>query len=377
MDKKPSSTRAATAARNDRALIRHALIIAGIIIAALLIWRLNHILLLLFGAILVALLLRTVAEPFEKYARLPPRLAVLTALVTLVALMALGGWAFGRQISGQLSSLADQLPMAWEAARTQLSRLPFGAEVVGRLDEAISNMGLTQSGASPAEAQTLPAGAASMIDGGMFASVGAFAGALASAAVELLLVIFAGLFLALNPQAYKAGVVKLFDRRSHGAADVIGRSFDVAGKGLRLWLLGQLVAMIAVGVVTGLGAWAIGLPSPLALGVIAGTLEFVPIAGPVLATVPALLMAATMGPDMILWTLALYVAIQQVEGNFIMPMAQKQTVALPPVITLFAILIFAALFGPLGVLLATPLAVVLFAIVKGVYLDEPISGPGS
>ena len=373
MTKRPSST-AAAEARNDGALIRHALMIAGIVVAALLIWKLNHILLLLFGAILIALLLRTVAEPFEKYAKLPPRLAVLAALVTVLGLMALGGWAFGRQISGQLSSLADQLPTAWDAARTQLSRLPFGAELTGRLDEALADMGLTSPAAGDVPGP--PSGTGSMIDGGMFASVGAFAGAVASALVELLLVIFAGLFLALNPQGYEAGVVKLFDRRSHRAAAVVGRSFDVAGKGLRLWLLGQLVAMTAVGVVTGLGAWAIGLPSPLALGVIAGVLEFVPIAGPVLATIPALLLAATMGPEMILWTLALYVGIQQIEGNLIMPMAQRQTVALPPVITLFAILIFAALFGPLGVLLATPLAVVLFAVVKGVYLDEPISGPG-
>ena len=266
-------------------------------------------------------------------------------------------------------SLNQATVKRWTLAEAVAGCQRAGIPAIGPWREPVADMGLAGSG----EAAT---GAASMIDGGMFASVGAFASAVASALVELLLVIFAGLFLALNPQGYEAGVVKLFARRSPGAARVVGRSFDVAGKGLRLWLLGQLAAMVAVGLVTGLGAWAIGLPSPLALGVIAGVLEFVPIAGPILATVPALLLAATMGPQMILWTLVLYIAIQQVEGNLIMPMAQKQTVALPPVITLFAILIFAALFGPLGVLLATPLAVVLFAIVKGVYLDEPISGPG-
>ncbi|MFN3537149.1 MAG: AI-2E family transporter, partial [Brevundimonas sp.] len=217
------------------------------------------------------------------------------------------------------------------------------------------------------------AAAAGLLTGGMFANVGAFAGLVASVIAELMLVIFAGLFLALNPQSYKAGFVRLFRKRSARTADTVGKAFDVSGTGLRRWLLGQLAAMVAVGVVTGLGAWAIGLPSPLALGMIAGVMEFVPIVGPIVATIPALLLAATMGPEMILWTLLLYLVIQQIEGNLIMPLVQKRMVSLPPVIALFSILIFAALFGPLGVLLATPLAVVVFVLIKGVYLDEPIS----
>jgi len=387
MEKSPSAAKPARISEqraDDGRLLRQTVLVAGVVVAALLVWQLSHILLLVFGAILLALILSTAAEPFERYAKLPPRLAVLAALVSIIALMTLGGWIFGREISSQVSDLAARLPEAWEAARGQLASLPFGPEVVERLDgfiERVSQGGGADAPApqadsgdgAPGVAPAPPVADSGLLSGEVFSNVGAFAGLVASVLGELILVIFAGVFLALNPRSYRAGVVRLFEKRSAATADIVGKAFDVAGTGLRRWLLGQLAAMAAIGVITGLGAWAIGLPSPLALGMIAGALEFVPIVGPVVATIPALLLAATMGPEMMLWTLLLYVAIQQVEGNLIMPLVQKRMVSLPPVISLFSILIFAALFGPLGVMLATPLAVLGFVLIKGVYLDEPIS----
>ena len=368
---------------DDGRLLRQTVLVAGVVVTALLIWQLSHILLLVFGAILLALILSTAAEPFERYAKLPPRPAVRAALASIVALMTLGGWIFGREISSQASDLATRLPQAWDAARGQLATLPFGPEVVERLDSLIDRMGegggedtarqLEPDDSAPGVAPAPPATDGSLLSGAVFSSLGASAGLIAGVIAELILVIFAGIFLALNPRSYRAGVVRLFKKRSASTADMVGKAFDVSGLGLRRWLLGQMAAMALVGVITGLGAWAIGLPSPLALGMIAGALEFVPIVGPVAATIPALLLAATMGPEMMLWTLLLYVGIQQLEGNLIMPLVQKRMVSLPPVIALFSILIFAALFGPLGVLLATPLAVLVFVLIKGVYLDEPIS----
>ena len=85
MGKQPRSSNTPAKTSEQRAddgrLLRQTVLIAGVVVAALLIWQLSHILLLVFGAILVALILSTVAEPFERYAKLPPRLAVLAALV--------------------------------------------------------------------------------------------------------------------------------------------------------------------------------------------------------------------------------------------------------------------------------------------------------
>jgi predicted PurR-regulated permease PerM len=131
---------------------------------------------------------------------------------------------------------------------------------------------------------------------------------------------------------------------------------------------------------TGLGAWMIGLPSPLALGAIAALANVVPFVGPVASMVPALLIAIPQGGHLWIWTLAMYIAVQQIEGNVIYPFIQRRAVDLPPVMTLAGVLVFGVLFGPLGVILAAPLLVVIFTLVKVLYLrntlGEPVRLPG-
>jgi predicted PurR-regulated permease PerM len=101
----------------------------------------------------------------------------------------------------------------------------------------------------------------------------------------------------------------------------------------------------------------------------------VPLIGPIVAAVPALLIALSEGAQIALWTLLLYVAIQQVESNLITPLVQRQAVSLPPAVTLFAVVAFGLLFGPLGILFATPLAVVAFVAVKKLWVREALGEP--
>jgi predicted PurR-regulated permease PerM len=116
-------------------------------------------------------------------------------------------------------------------------------------------------------------------------------------------------------------------------------------------------------------------PAALALALLAGLAEFVPLIGPIVAAIPALLIALSEGVQTALWTLLLYLAVQQVESNLIMPVVQHRVVSLPPAITLFAVVAFGLLFGSLGVLFATPLAVVLFVAVKKLWVSETLGEP--
>jgi predicted PurR-regulated permease PerM len=141
------------------------------------------------------------------------------------------------------------------------------------------------------------------------------------------------------------------------------------------WLLGQLLAMMFVFVLTGLGLRAIGVRAALALALLAGLAEFVPIIGPVVSAIPALLIALAEGWQTALWTLLLYLAIQQVESNLITPLVQHRVVSLPPAVALFALVAFGLLFGSLGVLFATPLAVVIFVGVKKLWVRETLGEP--
>lgn len=143
-----------------------------------------------------------------------------------------------------------------------------------------------------------------------------------------------------------------------------------ARRALRGWLLGQVVSMSLVGVLTGIGLRLLGVPLVLSLSVLAGLPDFIPFIGPVIAAVPAVLMAATVGPSIALYTVLLYIVVQQIEGNVIQPLVQRWAVALPPALGLIAVVAFGTLFGVLGLVFAVPLAVALRALVQKLYVDR-------
>jgi predicted PurR-regulated permease PerM len=120
---------------------------------------------------------------------------------------------------------------------------------------------------------------------------------------------------------------------------------------------------------TAIGLALIGVTAPIALGLISGVFAFVPYVGPLLASASGVLMASMQGPVLVGYVVALYAAIHFVEGNLITPLVQAEAVELPPVLTLFATLVFGLLLGPVGVLVATPLAVVLLVAVNTLYIE--------
>lgn len=105
-----------------------------------------------------------------------------------------------------------------------------------------------------------------------------------------------------------------------------------------------------------------------------------PIIGPIVSVIPAALLALQEGPQMVLWAILVYVAVQQIESNLIFPFIQRRAVDLAPTLTLFGVLGFGLLLGPLGVVLVTPLLVVLVVFVELLYvrrtLGKDVSVPG-
>ena len=117
---------------------------------------------------------------------------------------------------------------------------------------------------------------------------------------------------------------------------------------------------------------ALRLAVGLALGLLAGLGEFVPLIGAFATAIPALLAASTVDMSTVLYTLALYVVIQQIEGNLIMPIVERRMVSLPPALALFAVVAFGLMFGILGVIFATPLTVVAYVAVQKLYVEDAL-----
>ena len=179
--------------------------------------------------------------------------------------------------------------------------------------------------------------------------------------------LFVGIYTAVSPGLYRRGLVLLVPPSGHRRAEEV---LDVSGDALWKWLMGQLVSMAVVGILTTAGLMMLGVPAALALGIVAMVLEFIPLIGPFLAAAPAVLIAFAQSPTLAIWTAALYLLIQQIEGNIILPVAQKRVVHLPPVITVAAITAGGILFGILGMFLATPLAVVMLVLVNLLYVED-------
>ena len=126
--------------------------------------------------------------------------------------------------------------------------------------------------------------------------------------------------------------------------------------------------MAIVGVLTAAGLWMIGIPLAFLLGLIAALLAFIPNIGPVIAAVPALLLAFGQGTTAMLLVGAVYLVVQTLESYVITPVIQQQKVALPPALIIAMQVLFGVLFGIAGLALATPLAALGLTLVREIYV---------
>lgn len=319
-------------------------------------WQLVSVALLAFGAVIVAVLLRSLAAPIQAHTPLGDGLSLLCAGLLILAAAGLGGWLAGHLVAEQLANLAVLIPMSAGELRTQVQGLPFAGQILGEL--------------------SAPAALASSLNG-IAGRLGGYALTAVGALTNFVLVLIAGVFLAAQPGQAVNGLLSLTPQR---VRTPLRQALMASGRALQRWLVGTLADMTVVGVLTTIGALLVGLPSPAALGLLAGLATFVPIVGTIAAAIPGLLLAVQFGWETVAWTLLMYVVVQQVEGSIIYPFIQRRAVDLPPYLTLFGVIIFGLLFGGLGIVLATPLLVVIVVFVKLLYqrrlLGEPARLPG-
>ena len=321
------------------------LIVVGVVALAVLAWQLGDVLMLVFGGIVLASALRALSDPLEHYTKLSPRLSLALVVIVLFVALAAAFWLIGEQLAVQLRELSQLLPGGMNDVREWLQRSPAGAWVVQMSDRGVD------------------------LARGSLTGLARFASTTFGVIANSVLILFLALYFAADPELYRRGLVKLVPEAGR---ERVATALQATGEGLKGWLIGQLVAMVSVGVITGVGLWLLDVPLALSLGLIAGLLEFIPFLGPILSAIPALLVAFTQDGWTPLYVLLLYLAIQQVEGNVLMPVIQKWAVSLPPALGLLGVVIFGLLFGLLGVLFATPLMVVVMVFVQKLYVDTAI-----
>ena len=324
---------------SDWQFIRRVLMVLAVAALAAAVWALSDLLLIVFAAILCSIALRTLMMPVVRITGLPEPAALAIAVLFIVLVAAVLTLQFGSRLSDQIAYLAQNAPQALQRLSEQLD-----------LSAVSDQVGGSAIGALAAGAVTVGSSIVAALTGFVLAVVG-------------------GIYLAAAPHAYRQGLMTLVPRHWHEA---IAATLDDSGFALGRWLRAQGIAMIVIGVLTGLGMWAVGVLSALALGLFAGVLEFIPIVGPIVAAIPALLLASTHGWELTLAALAVAVAVQQIENNIVMPFVVGRVVELRAAVGLFATVAMGLLLGPLGFLLGYPLAIVADVAIRRLYVREAL-----
>lgn len=195
-----------------------------------------------------------------------------------------------------------------------------------------------------------------------------------SAIAALVFMIFIAMYIASEPRLYKNGLLLLFppERREH-TSEVLSE----VGHMLRSWLVARLIAMVVIGLVTGGVLALLKVPAAGALGIIAGLLEFIPLFGPIAASVPAIGMGLIESPTTALWVAIAFVVIQQFEGNVLTPMLMQKRIEVPAAVVIVSVAALGVLFGVLGMLIAEPLSAVAILLMKRLWVKDAESSPAA
>lgn len=337
---------------SDAAFARRAFIAAAAAVAAaiafLLLVRVTVPLVLIFAGLLLSVFFRGLADPIRRRTGMSSVAAVLVVVALLSALLALFVWLAGPSLAQQVDELQRSLPQALGQLRERLAGYAWGRRLLGEASvEQLAGDGQMLQEATGFASRTL----------------GAVLGALGG----LFVVFFLGIFIAAEPGYYRRGVLRLFppDRRER-AGEVMDRVDSI----LRWWLIGRAISMAAVGVLVWLGLTLLGMPLALAFGVLAGLLDFIPYFGPIIAAVPAVLVALLEGPVQGLYVAGLYVAVQSIENWVVAPLVERNVVRLPPALTLAAQVVLGVVAGIVGAAFASPIVAAGMALVNATWVER-------
>jgi predicted PurR-regulated permease PerM len=341
--------------------LRFAPVLFGTVVTGVLLWlvvQASNVFLLLFLAVLLSLFLRAVADVFESRLRLPSAIALLCAV--LITLGAVGGLLalLVPPFAEQTRALAQELPKYIAGLENQLARLgdripPLKAYLATEDHKALS---VVYEQATTQLQALLP-----KVFGLLHLTIDGFA-----------LMVMA-LYLARRPADYREWLIALFPPRQRELVrDVL---LEIA-RDLRSWITGQLLGMFILAVLTAIGLAALKVPYWLTFGIFTGAVAIVPFFGTLVSTaLPALFVLASDGdPWRVVGVVILGVVIHLIESNLVVPLITENQVKLPPVLSIMSVLIFGQLLGPVGLIVAVPLLVVLTVMVRRVLVNRIYEG---
>jgi len=338
--------------------VRTALALFGIYVVAQVLWKVNTLVLAAFLGVLFGLAVDAGVTPLQRY-KIPRGLSAV-AIVLLALLMIFGvGAALAPAIREQSVELKTRVPEAADRITEWLEKRGF----------KLMPPPATDSAGQAVAAQSVRTALGTLV-GKVSPYVFPFLSQTVAVIAGLFLTVFLAIYIGAHPDQYRNGLMLLFPRESRNR---VGEVLSAMATVLRKWLVTQLIAMVTIGVVTTIILSILNVKAAVALGLLAGLLEFVPTLGPLLSAVPAIAMAFLDSPEKALAVTIAYIGIQFLENNVLIPLLMKGGVDVPPVLTIIGQAVLALLFGFLGLMVAVPLLAASLVAFRMLYVEpEPV-----
>ncbi|MEO7987533.1 MAG: AI-2E family transporter [Gemmatimonadales bacterium] len=355
----------ASPAWRSRDVLRVTALVAGVYLVLRLLWVGQEIVFLAFIGVLFGLTLSAAADKVGRFGI--PRAVAAPAILLLVlgAIFGLGTIA-APQVAGQLREVQSQVPQVIGKVRGWVEAKAGG--VTEMLSDSVAAPKVTAAKAAGPSTPSAGSELTPQISTVGHAFFTVFSSTLAAVGGAIL-VLFITLFVAIDPDLYQRGVMHLFPHRTRSRAREV---FSAVAFALRRWLVTQFIAMVVIGLVTGGVLSLLGIRGAIALGIIAGLLEFIPFVGPIVAAVPAIAMGLLDSPEKAITVAVVFTVIQQAEGHLLIPLLMKDSLSLPPVLTILNQALMATVFGFLGLLVAVPLLATVMVPVKLLYVEDVV-----
>ena len=341
------------------------LTIIGLIITIFILWSLKQILILFFASIIIAMALCTLTGRLRDLLHIPRWVSVVITLTSILLISSISIVIIIPQFTSEFQELINQIPSAisklWELSINTFFNF---AEIIYKdnmPDLADRSLLINQLSMIP-DGGTLANGVTDSIT-----KLISLAGNVGTGILQLLFIISVGLMITFQPNSYREVAILLVPSFYRRRARII---ILKCGDALSNWMIGVVLSSICVAILVSIGLYLLGIKLVIANALIAGILNVIPNVGPTISTIFPLSVALLDTPWKSVAVLGLYILIQNIESYIITPSIMHKQVKLLPGLTITAQFIFTILFGPLGLLLAIPMAVVIQVIVKELIIHD-------
>lgn len=357
-------------------VLRATALVLGVYLLLQLLWLAHDLLFITFLGVLFGLAVGRGADFLERF-RIPRGIgAVAVVAAFLSVIVGLGAWS-APTLRAQTGELQTLLPQALDRIGGWMDehRAGFLGQFMPARPAAAPAAPGAAAGAPgevpPARTHARPGEATDLSGqlGAMTRYLFSFLSSTVAVLGGLLLILFTAIYIGAEPDLYQKGLLHLFPHAARPRASEVLKAIGVT---LRKWLVAQLIMMVVIGVIDAVGLSLLGVKAALALGLIAGVLEFIPMLGPILSAVPAIAMAFLDSPQKALFVALLCWAVQFLEGHILAPLLMKRGVDLPPVVTLIGLSLMAIVFGFLGMMVAVPVLAVVMVTVRMLYVQDVV-----